>query len=192
MPRIRPGRVRTKRDNRREPLLLSTVDSQDFNVRSGEVKSIVCPDCRTWRRIMGETRLTIREHTVSTGRGGPAVRCDGSNQLVVVDIDVRVWQRRVDRLLRDGMWPDQRHTARQHHKPIPAPAPALTQIAAGHSGTESTDGRAPWLLREIGWALTAPTARETDVQRAKLPAGDVPTEGPDIPLTTLRPQRPQR
>ncbi|MET9427908.1 MULTISPECIES: hypothetical protein [unclassified Streptomyces] len=192
MPRIRPGRVRTKRHNRRPALQLSTIDPQDFNLRSGETKSIVCPDCRTWRRLMGETKLKIREHTISAGRGKPLVHCDGSNQVVEVDIDVRAWQRRADQLLRDGMWPDQRHAPRQHYKPIPAPAPALTQIAAGLAGTEAGDSRSPWLLREIRWVSTAPTVRETDARRTQLPDGDAPLQNPPVPLTTLHPQRPAR
>ncbi|MGW7319885.1 hypothetical protein ACWGJN_42755, partial [Streptomyces sp. NPDC054865] len=65
MPRKRPGRVRTKNTNRREALQLSSMAPEDYNVRPGEVKSIACPDCRTWRRIMGDTVLKIREHCIS-------------------------------------------------------------------------------------------------------------------------------
>ncbi|MFF9901723.1 hypothetical protein ACF1KJ_40250, partial [Streptomyces longispororuber] len=60
MARKRPGRVRTKNTNRRAPLLLSTMAPEDFNVRPGENMSIACPDCRTWRRIMGEKVLKVR------------------------------------------------------------------------------------------------------------------------------------
>ncbi|MFE6460037.1 hypothetical protein ACFVP0_21630 [Streptomyces cinereoruber] len=134
MPRTRPGRVRTKRTNRREPLLLSTMAPEDFNVRPGEVKSIACPDCRTWRRIMGETTLTIREHGLPgqerTPEGEKRSLCPGSYQLVVVDIDVRRWQARQDRLLRDAMPPETRRAAQQHYKPLPAPATPVSRITA--------------------------------------------------------------
>lgn len=119
MPRIRPRRTRTRRDNRREPLLLSHMNPQDYNVRTGEAKSISCPDCRTWHRIVGETRLKIIDHGA----------CLGSNQLVVIDIDVRRWQRQADRLLRDGMWADQRRAAQQFFKPTPAPPRPITKMA---------------------------------------------------------------
>ncbi|MFF6794314.1 hypothetical protein ACFY9C_35190 [Streptomyces filamentosus] len=132
MPRTRPGRVRTKNTNRREPLLLSSMSPEDFNVRPGEVRSIACPDCRTWRRIIGETVLKIRPHGLDRraekGEGHPS--CPGSDQLVVVDIDVRRWQTRQDRLLRDAMPQDNRRAAQQFYKPLPAPAAPVSRMAA--------------------------------------------------------------
>ena len=183
--RKRPGRTRTKRNNRREPLLLSTLAPEDFNVRPGEAKSIACPDCRTWRRIMGDTNLKIREH-------GEDALCPGSNQAVVIDIDVRRWQARQDRLLRDAMPQENRRSARQHYKPILAPAPALVQIAAKSSTAESGDGRPLWLLREMKWASTAAAVSETDTRRAQLPSGDAPLGSPAVPLTTLHPRLRER
>jgi hypothetical protein len=102
MPRKRPGRVRTKNTNRREALKLSTMAPEDYNVRPGEVKSIACPDCRTWRRIMGD-----------------------------IDIDVRRWQARQNRLLRDAMPQETRRAARQFYNPLPAPAAPVARIHAG-------------------------------------------------------------
>ncbi|MGK5497293.1 hypothetical protein [Streptomyces sp. URMC 125] len=125
--RRRPGRVRTKRTNGQPPLKLSTMAPQDFNVRPGEPKSIACPECRTWRRIMGETTLKIREHCTDSGEH---VRCPGSNRHVIIDIDIRAWQARQDRLLRDAMPAETRHPARQHYKPLPAPATPIHQVEA--------------------------------------------------------------
>ncbi|MEW2078770.1 hypothetical protein AB0941_35120 [Streptomyces sp. NPDC013433] len=132
MPRKRPGRVRTKNTNRREALKLSTIAPEDYNVRPGEVKSIACPDCRTWRRLMGDTVLKIREHCISdkVADGEKHVTCPGSHQLVVIDIDVRRWQARQDRLLRDAMPQENRRAARQFYKPLPAPAAPVTRIHA--------------------------------------------------------------
>jgi hypothetical protein len=132
MPRKRPGRVRTKNTNRRAPLLLSTMAPEDFNVRPGEVKSIACPDCRTWRRIMGDKVLKIREHCVSdkVAEGEKHTLCPGSYQLVVIDIDVRRWQARQDRLLRDAMPQENRRAAQQFYKPLPAPAAPVSRIHA--------------------------------------------------------------
>ncbi|MFF8646482.1 hypothetical protein [Streptomyces sp. NPDC015345] len=132
MPRKRPGRVRTKNTNRREPLLLSSMAPEDYNVRPGETKSIACPDCRTWRRIMGDTVLKIREHCISDklAEGQKHTTCPGSDQLVVVDIDVQCWQAKQDRLLRDAMPQDNRRAARQFYKPLPAPAAPVSRITA--------------------------------------------------------------
>ncbi|WP_329304602.1 hypothetical protein [Streptomyces anulatus] len=137
MPRKRPGRIRTRNTNRRAPLLLSTMAPEDFNVRPGETKSIACPDCRTWRRIMGDTVLKIREHLISGEQGATRTACPGSDQLVVVNIDVRRWQVEQDRLLRDAMPQDNRRAAQQFHKPLLAAAVPVARIK-GEATLETT------------------------------------------------------
>lgn len=130
MPQIRPGRVRTKRTNRRTPLLLSAIKPQDVNVREGEVKSIVCPGCQSWRRLMGETKLKIREHCVSdkVADGQKHVRCDGSNQVIVLDISVEQWS---EVMLAADSTATGRRSARQFYKPLPGPAAPVARIHAG-------------------------------------------------------------
>ncbi|MEU9061722.1 hypothetical protein AB0D13_23385 [Streptomyces sp. NPDC048430] len=132
MPRTRPGRVRTKHTNRRAPLLLSTMAPEDYNVRPNEVKSIACPDCHTWRRIMGDTVLKIRPHDITdkVAEGEKPTACLGSEQLVIVDIDIRRWQARQDRLLCDAMPQDNRRAARQFYKPVPTPATPVSRLRA--------------------------------------------------------------
>jgi hypothetical protein len=130
MPQIRPGRVRTKRDNRRKPLLLSKLSPQDVNVREGEVWSIVCPDCESWRRLMGDTNLKVREHCISdkVAVGEKHLRCDGSNQAFKVDISVEEWREAM--LAADGTATGRR-SARQHYKPLPvAPRPVTRMTPA--------------------------------------------------------------
>ncbi|MGW9362202.1 hypothetical protein, partial [Streptomyces diastaticus] len=132
MPHKRPGRVRTKNTNRREALKLSSMAPEDYNVRPGEVMSIACPDCRTWRRIMGDKVLKIRQHCISdkVAEGEKHTICPGSDQLVHVDIDVRRWQATQDRQLRDAMPQDNRRAAQQFYKPLPAPAAPVSRIQA--------------------------------------------------------------
>ncbi|MFI1700621.1 hypothetical protein ACH419_32260 [Streptomyces bobili] len=126
--RKRPSRTRTKRDNRRAPMLLSTIDPQDINVRESEAKSIVCPDCRTWRRLMGDTKLVIREHCVSdkVAEGEKHVRCDGSNQVVQLDIPIEQWR---EAMLAADSTATGRRSARQHYKPLPAPPKPVTRMS---------------------------------------------------------------
>jgi hypothetical protein len=126
--RKRPGRTRTKRDNRRAPLLLSKIDPQEINVREGEAMSIVCPDCRTWRRLMGDTKLVIREHCVSdkVAEGQKHVRCDGSNQVVQLDIPIEQWS---EAMLAADSTATGRRSARQHYKPLPAPAKPVARMS---------------------------------------------------------------
>ncbi|MEU5632144.1 hypothetical protein ACH47C_23540 [Streptomyces rishiriensis] len=174
MPRKRP--LRTKHTNNRPPLLLSTIAPQDINLREGETRSIVCPDCRSWRRLMGETRLVIREHCHSdrVAEGETHERCPGSRQLVILDQDVAQWGESV---LAADSTATGRRSARQHHKPQPAPARAVSHIAAGRQPV----GRGRWILREMAWASADVDVRETDARRV-VPAGDAPTEGRAVPL----------
>ncbi|MFE2586680.1 hypothetical protein [Streptomyces sp. NPDC059378] len=185
--RKRPGRVRTKRTNGRAPLLLSTIAPQDINIREGETRSIVCPDCRTWRRLTGETLLRIREHCHSdqVPEGHKHEPCPGSNQAVTLDISVDQWGEAV---LTADSTATGRRAARQHHKPVPAPARAVAHIAARRQPV----GRGPWILREMAWASAALEADRTDARRAQRPAGDAPTDAPAVPRKQLHPERPTR
>jgi hypothetical protein len=128
--RPRPRRSRTKHSNGEPDLRLSSMAPEDFNVRPDEPKSIVCPGCRRWRRIMGETTLKIRRHSVEVEGVDYPVPCDGSNQVVIIDIDVRRWQARQDHLLRDAMPAENRRAARQFFKPLPPAAPPVHQFEA--------------------------------------------------------------
>lgn len=122
--------TRTKRTNGRPALLLSTMAAEDFNVRPTEIKSIVCPDCGTWRHILGDTMLKIREHPGfgKVAEGEKPASCPGSYQLIVLDIDVRAWQARQDRLLRDAMPAENRRAGRQFYEPMPDPAVPVHRI----------------------------------------------------------------
>ncbi|MGW4359469.1 hypothetical protein ACWEKU_12015 [Streptomyces californicus] len=138
MSRKRPGRIRTKRDNRRPPLLLSTIKPQNINVREGEVMSIVCSDCERWLRIMGDTQLKIREHCTRECAAGDTsseehTRCPGSNQPVQLDISVEQWGEKV---LAADSTATGRRSARQHYKPLAQPPTPIYRLAdRGPQGT---------------------------------------------------------
>ncbi|MGW6926515.1 hypothetical protein ACWGA9_35525 [Streptomyces sp. NPDC054950] len=186
MARKRPGRTRTKHTNGRPPLLLSTIAPQDINVREDETRSIVCPDCRTWRRLIGETRLVIREHCHSdrVPEGETHENCPGSNQLVLMDQDVEQWG---EAMLAVDSTATGRRSARQHHKPTPTMAPALVHMAAKRQPVD----RGTWILREMKWESAVLEARDVDARRAQRPAGDAPKDGsPAVPLAKLSPEQP--
>jgi hypothetical protein len=243
----RPGRVRTQRNNRRAAIKLSTLAPEDFNVRPTEVMSIACPDCRTWRRIMGTYDLKIREHCVGgkVADGQEHERCPGSNQAVLIDIDVRRWQDRQDRLLRDAMPQENRRAAQQFYKPLPAPAvpvsrirtdPTLNATRQSYLAHRKTCTRctrhtpcptAQVLVRRLALAFHQEPARREEEQQAvrlarrqeqarlafrgaqwdkhgaavetannqcRRPPTNTVSEfrGPEVPLTTLHPQRSAR
>lgn len=127
---VSKNRVRTKDTNGRPPLRLSTLPPGEFNIRVGEEKSVLCRECRRSRRIIGNTTLKVIRHGADRGKQDPGAMCEGSNQLVVIDIDIAAWQRQQDRILRaceDAPLAESRRSTRQHHKPRPH-SPAVTQI----------------------------------------------------------------
>ncbi|MEU5053546.1 hypothetical protein [Streptomyces sp. NPDC021096] len=172
------NRVRTKRNNSRKPLLLSSLKPEEFNVRPGEEKTLLCQDCRSWHRIIGFTTLKVDEHVgTEHGHGRPEDRCPGSNQIVVVDIDVKAWQARQDRLLRDAVPAETRRAARQFHKPLGAPPVPVHRIAAPRPPERKVPRAAQW--RRVESAV-----RRTDEQRLK--ARGVPLEVPDLTTDAVR------
>ncbi|MCF3105416.1 hypothetical protein IPZ58_28060 [Streptomyces roseoverticillatus] len=174
-------RLRSKRTNGREALRLSTVKPEEFNVRPGEQMAMVCQDCRAWYRIDGVATLRVAEHCgTDRGHGEPDDGCPGSNRLVVVDIDVKAWQARQDRLIRDAMPAENRRAARQFHKPLAAPPVPVHRIAAPRPAERKASRAAQW--RRVDAAV-----RRTDARRLEHTiAGVPPSGGPDLTTDTIR------
>ncbi|MEV7296876.1 hypothetical protein AB0N79_35460 [Streptomyces microflavus] len=154
MPRKRPGRVRTKHDNGRPPLLLSAIKPQNISLREGEIRSIVCPDCETWRRLMGETQLKIRKHcakdcTGCTIKAAPNRKvhtdCPGTDQPVTLNISIDQW---AQRMLAADSTATGRRSARQHYKPLAQPSAPVYRLAdGGPQGTPTLHRLLPLLER---------------------------------------------
>ncbi|MBK3583146.1 hypothetical protein JHN49_05235, partial [Streptomyces sp. MBT57] len=154
MPRKRPGRVRTKHDNGRPPLLLSAIKPQNISLRVGETWTIVCPDCETWRRLMGETQLKIRKHCAEDCTGCTSkvaadrkvhTACPGTDQPVTLDISVEVWG---ERMLAADSTATGRRSARQHYKPLAQlPTPVHRLRDRGPQGTPALPRLLPLLER---------------------------------------------
>ncbi|MFE0043975.1 hypothetical protein [Streptomyces albireticuli] len=56
-------------------------------------------------------------HHTSVVRGGAPIRCQGNHRLVLLDVAPEKWEKR----RRNGVEPSVRRSARQRHKPMPAP-----------------------------------------------------------------------
>jgi hypothetical protein len=225
-------------------LLASKVRPQYLNLRDGEPKLIVCPDCHTWRALR---RNMIWPHHPDLGEAGRPARCPGSGQRITMDITAEQWGQRL-------LEAEASAAARRSIKVLPktkvAPAPAVSQLrpaplraetarqafrnhqqqcanckAAGPNGQPlpCPDGErlAVTFLRLLRqepkrravreffaqerrrfdrqytaaakrtseWATVLPDVTAADAQRAQLPSGNAPTEGPSVPLTTLHPAR---
>ncbi|WP_367140716.1 MULTISPECIES: hypothetical protein [Streptomyces] len=174
-------RLRSKRTNGREALRLSTVKPEEFNVRPGEQMAMVCQDCRAWHQINGVATLRVAEHRgTDRGHGEPDDGCPGSNRLVVVDINVKAWQARQDRLIRDAMPAENRRAARQFHKPLAAPPVPVHRIAAPRPAERKISRTAQW--KRVESAVSC-----VDMQRQEQMAGGVPpVDGPDVTTDVVR------
>ncbi|MFE7119104.1 hypothetical protein ACFU99_27175 [Streptomyces sp. NPDC057654] len=108
----------------REPLKLSTLPAHRINLRDGERRSVVCPDCEAWHPIR---RGKIWPHHLdSTERGHRAPRCPGSGRRIEMDLDIKRWARKAAEADASAAG---RRAERAVRKPRPQPAPALHQMA---------------------------------------------------------------
>ncbi|UXY24978.1 hypothetical protein N8I84_41840 (plasmid) [Streptomyces cynarae] len=124
--RPRRSRTRSRNSNPRPALVISTLKPHQYDLRPA-CASLICPDCKTWVPITG---IQAKKHKLvphDTGRAGKdaAVRCQGSNRLVNVDVAFEVWQKRLEE---GGAETDGRRSARQRYKPLPAQAKPVTKM----------------------------------------------------------------
>ncbi|MEW9513758.1 hypothetical protein [Streptomyces bacillaris] len=116
------------RPSRRPALKASEIPPQNLNLREGERQSIVCPDCDMWHPLY---RKMIKTHHLDREvRGGRARRCPGSAQLIDMDISVEQWG---EMMLAADSTATGRRSARQHFKPIPAPAEPIARMSSAPS-----------------------------------------------------------
>lgn len=112
------------RPSRRPALKASEIPPQNMNLRDGERKSIVCPDCDTWHPLY---RKMIKTHHMDREvRGGRAPRCPGSAQLIDMNISVEQWG---ERMLAADSTATGRRSARQHYKPIGEASMPVSRMA---------------------------------------------------------------
>ncbi|MFF0674256.1 hypothetical protein ACFYVE_39335 [Streptomyces tendae] len=186
--RPRKSRTRSRTVSPRPALVISTLGPHQYDLRP-TCASLVCPDCKTWVPITGIQAKRQKLVPHDTGRAGEdtAVRCQGSNRLVAVDVAFESWQKSLE----DGSAETaSRRRTTVRHKPKVQPAPAVSQIAVRRQApTDEPDGRRPlWLQRKEQWAKTESAVRDADTRRAQLPGGDAPLGAPPVPLKTLHPQ----
>jgi hypothetical protein len=126
------------RHNGRPAIKASTMRPENLNLREGEPRMVVCPDCNTWRRL---TRSMIHPHRggvdqprpedrryrddVSVARPSNGRRCDGSGQRIDIDLTPEQWSQR---LLAAESTASSRRTTRPVRKPRPQSAPATGQM----------------------------------------------------------------
>ncbi len=72
------------------PLKLSEIPFHHIQLRDGERRAIVCPDCMEWHPL--RRGVIWPHHLERTERGSNGARCAGSARRVVFDVDVAEWQ----------------------------------------------------------------------------------------------------
>ncbi|MET8130156.1 hypothetical protein ABZV67_38575 [Streptomyces sp. NPDC005065] len=124
--RLRRSRTRTKKVSAREALAVSTLKPHLYDLRPA-CASLICPDCKTWCPITGIQAKVQKlvPHHAGTAKEDKAIRCSGTNRRVTVDVTYEAWSR----LLETGFAEIAgRRSARQHYKPIAAPAKPVTKM----------------------------------------------------------------
>jgi hypothetical protein len=102
--------------NGRDVLLASKLPASNLEVRPGEAKTIVCPDCETWRLLR---RSMIFPHRAADG----CTHCPGSGQRVRIDLPLAALAIRQDA---EHAQATQRRATRVQLKPTaPVPPPAF-------------------------------------------------------------------
>lgn len=132
------------RHNGRPAIKASTIRPEHLNLREGEPRMVVCPDCGTWRRLK---RSMIRPHRdgveqprpegrryvdeVNQAKPSNGKRCDGSAQRIEIDITPEQW---IERLLAAESTASSRRTTNPVRKPRPQTAPATVQMNSATRG----------------------------------------------------------
>ncbi|OEJ21790.1 hypothetical protein AR457_40885 [Streptomyces agglomeratus] len=125
--RYRRSRTRSRNVSARPALAVSSLKTYQYDLHPS-CPSLICPDCKTWVPITGlnAKKQKLVPHDTGLARKDQAVRCQGSNRLVNIDILVKEWKGRVEV---GGPEANGRRSARQHYKPLPAPAKPVARMA---------------------------------------------------------------
>ncbi|GAA2523848.1 hypothetical protein [Streptomyces longisporus] len=125
--RPRKSRTRSRNISPRPALALSSLKPHQYDLHP-YCASLICPDCKTWVPITGlnAKKQKLVPHDTGVAGKDPAVRCQGSNRLISVDVLVKEWQGQMET---GGPEANGRRSARQHYKPLPAPAKPVTKMA---------------------------------------------------------------
>ncbi|MEU5709941.1 hypothetical protein [Streptomyces flaveolus] len=124
--RARRSRTRSRNVSPRPALVISSLKPHQYDLRPS-CASLICPDCKTWVPITGIQARQQKLVPHDTGRAGKdaAVRCQGSNRLVSVDVAFEAWQKRLEG---GGAETAARRRTTVRRKPKVAATPAVTHM----------------------------------------------------------------
>ncbi|MET8955496.1 hypothetical protein [Streptomyces sp. NPDC004533] len=100
------------------PYRLSDFRPQHLNLRDGEVQTLKCPECESWRSI---SRGALTPHYPE-----PQKRCSGSARRIIFDITVEQWGAALVEGEREA---GARRSRQQFHKPAPPAGQPVHRMA---------------------------------------------------------------
>ncbi|MFJ2781559.1 hypothetical protein [Kitasatospora sp. NPDC087315] len=176
-------RTRSRRTYGLKPLKLSQLNPANIDMARA---SIVCPDCDTWRRVVGTTDLKVITH-----ERGTTGNCPGGHRKVEVDLTPDRWLARLRRQELDALSAETRRAATQHYKPLPAPAGPVHLMATARPAADeptASERNAQARQRTVLWKEVAKVVEETDAERAAPLVDSIgPIRGIEAPRMTLHP-----
>ncbi|WP_331722825.1 hypothetical protein OG848_47635 (plasmid) [Streptomyces canus] len=122
----RVRRTRSRAVSHLPALAVSSLKPHEYDLEPACI-SLVCPSCRTWVPINKPESLRpklVPHHTETAGTEDP-VRCVGSHRLVVIDVDVERWRKRLEQGVAET---NGRRSNRVTRTPKIGAAPAVMQI----------------------------------------------------------------
>jgi uncharacterized protein YbaR (Trm112 family) len=115
-----------RKNTKIDPLKISEMPAHHVNLREGERKSLVCPDCKSWHPI--RRGIVWPHHLERTERGKNGTRCPGSARRVeMIDLDLDQWSHDVAEA---DATVKARRANRVTRKPKAPATPAVSQVVA--------------------------------------------------------------
>ncbi|MFE2609458.1 hypothetical protein ACFXDI_40420 [Streptomyces mirabilis] len=179
--RKRPTRTRTKRVSSLPAIKLSQLPPSHIDLRDPLHAVLVCEDCETLVPITGmqdKVQKLVPHHTGKAGEAA-AIRCRSSNRRIEFDMTIPEWRQALTDAIKEA-------SSRTATTVLPKAFSQQTDRTL-RARAERTPAR-----RVADWDTVLPRVADADKSRRAVPDGDVPTEGPAVPLTTLHPKRPER
>ncbi|MGA5364200.1 hypothetical protein [Streptomyces purpurascens] len=183
MPRARkrPTQTRTKRVSSLPAIRLSQLPPSHIDLRDPLHAVLVCEDCKTLVPITGmgdKVQKLVPHHTGKAGEAD-AIRCRSSNRRIEFDMTIPEWCQALADAVKEA-------SSRQATAVLPKAFSPQTDRTLRARAERTSAGRV------ADWNAVLPQVADADKNRQEVPAGDAPTEGPAVPLTTLHPKRPER
>ncbi|MCY0930885.1 hypothetical protein OTB20_32775 [Streptomyces sp. H27-H1] len=174
-------RTRRKRANTLPALKLSKLPPSNIDLRNPLEAVLLCTDCKTWVLITGmysKVQKLVPHHTGQADVDA-ALHCRSSNRRIEWDMTIPEWRQALTDAIKEA-------SSRTATTVLPKAFSPQTDRTL-RARAERTPA-----ARVADWDAVLPRVAAADKNRRAVPAGDVPAEGPEVPLEPLHPKHPAR